>query len=50
MGRTDVVGTDGDLGAVGLVGDTVDLLEVVRVGDDLVAGDEVLWSWSTLLV
>ena len=34
--------TDGDLGAVGLVGNTVDLLEVVRVGDELVAGDDVL--------
>ena len=34
--------TDGDLAAVGLVGDTVNLSEVVRVGDELVAGDDVL--------
>lgn len=34
--------TDGDLGAVGLVGNAVNLLEVVRVGDELVAGDDVL--------
>jgi hypothetical protein len=34
--------TDGDLGAVSLVGHTVNLLEVVRVGDELVAGDDVL--------
>ena len=29
-------------GAVDLVGDAIDLLEIVRVGDDLVAGDDVL--------
>ena len=40
--NVDVVNTDGDLLAVGLVGDAVDLLEVVRVGDDLVAGEGVL--------
>ena len=34
--------TDGDLGAVGLVGNAVNLLEVVRVGDELVAADDVL--------
>lgn len=34
--------TDGDLGAVGLVGDTVNLLEVVRVGDELVTRDDIL--------
>lgn len=34
--------TDGDLAAVGLVGDTVNLSEVVRVGDELVTGDDVL--------
>lgn len=39
---TNVLSTDGDLPAVGLVGDTVNLLEVVRVGDELVAGDDVL--------
>jgi hypothetical protein len=41
-GRTDVVVADGDLLAVGLVGYAINLLEIVRVGDDLVAGDEVL--------
>lgn len=40
--NVDVVTTDGDLLAVGLVRDAVDLLEVVRIGDDLVIGDEVL--------
>jgi hypothetical protein len=40
--NVDVVNTDGDLLAVGLVGDAVDLLEVVRVGDDLVTGEGVL--------
>lgn len=34
--------TNGDLGAVGLEGNAVDLLEVVRVGDELVTGDDVL--------
>jgi hypothetical protein len=36
--------TNGDLGAVGLVGNTVNLLEVVRVGDELVTGDDVLYK------
>lgn len=36
--------TDGDLAAVGLVGDTVNLLEVVRVGDELVTRDNVLYK------
>jgi len=34
--------TDGDLGAVGLVDDAVDKLEVVRVGNELVAADNIL--------
>ena len=34
--------TDGDLGAVGLVGNAVNLLEVVRVGDELVTRDDIL--------
>jgi len=33
---------NGDLSAVGLVDDAVDLLEVVGVRDELVAGDDVL--------
>lgn len=40
--HTEGLTTDGDLLAVGLVDDTVDLLEVVGVGDDLVVGDDVL--------
>jgi hypothetical protein len=36
--------TDGDLAAVSLVGDTVNLNEVVRVGDELVTGDDVLYK------
>lgn len=39
---TNVVSTDGDTGAVGLVDDTVNQLEVVRVRDHLVAGDNIL--------
>jgi hypothetical protein len=31
QGRTDVVVSNGDLLAVGLVGDSIDLLEIVRV-------------------
>ena len=42
--HTDVLATNSDTGAVGLVDDTVNLLEVVRVGDDLVAGDDILLS------
>jgi hypothetical protein len=41
-GRTNVTDANGDLPAVGLVGDTIDLFQVVRVGDDLVTGDDVL--------
>lgn len=40
--HTEALTTDGDLGAVGLVDDTVDLLDVVGVGDDLVTGENVL--------
>lgn len=35
---------NGNLLAVGLVCYSVNLLEPVRVGDDLVVGDEVLWG------
>lgn len=41
--NVDVVGTDGDSRAVGLVDYTVNLLEVVGVGDDLVVGEDILW-------
>jgi hypothetical protein len=40
--HTDVVTTDGDAGTVGLVDDVVDKLEVVRVRDHLVSGDNIL--------
>lgn len=40
--RTERLSTNGDLPAVGLVGNAVDQLEVIRVGDDLVIGDDVL--------
>jgi hypothetical protein len=40
--RTERLSTNGDLPAVGLVGNAIDLLEVVGVGDDLVVGDDVL--------
>ena len=40
--RTNLDGALNDHGAVGLVDNAVDLLEVVRVRDDLVTGDNVL--------
>lgn len=40
--HTNVIVSDGDLPAVGLVCDTLDLLEVVGVGKELVASDDVL--------
>ena len=39
---TDFDGALDDHGAVGLVGDAIDLLQVVRVRDDLVVADDVL--------
>jgi hypothetical protein len=33
---------NGNLFAIGLVDGTINLLEVIRVGDDLVVGDDVL--------
>jgi hypothetical protein len=39
---TDLDATLGDHGAVGLVNDTIDLLQVVRVRDDLVVGENIL--------
>jgi hypothetical protein len=44
--HTEGLTTDGDLLAVGLVDDTVDLLEVVGVRDDLVVGEDVLERMS----
>lgn len=40
--HTEGLTTNADLLAVGLVDNTVDLLDVVGVGDDLVLGDDVL--------
>jgi hypothetical protein len=40
--HTDVVTTNGDTGTVGLVDDVVGELEVVRVRDHLVSGDNIL--------
>lgn len=42
--HTDMDGALGDHGTVGFVDDSVDLLEVIRVGDDLVAGEDVLFG------
>jgi len=42
----DALAAHRDLLAVGFVRDAVDLLEAVRVGDDLVAGDDVLLPWA----
>lgn len=44
--RTDGDGALSDHGAVGLVDDVINLLEIVRVGDDLVVGDEVLFKFA----
>lgn len=40
--HTDVDSALSDHGAVGLVNDAIDLLEVVGVGDDLVTGEDIL--------
>lgn len=40
---TNLDGALGDHGAVGLEDDAIDLLQVVRVRDDLVVGEDVLW-------
>jgi len=39
---TESLSTNADLLAVDFVDGTVDFLDVVRVGDDLVTGDDVL--------
>jgi len=41
-GLTESLSTDADLLAVDFVDSAVDLLDVVRVRDDLVTGDDVL--------
>lgn len=45
---TNITLLDGDSCAVGLVDDAVNFLDVVRVGEDLVAGDDVLSGHSVL--
>jgi hypothetical protein len=40
--RTEVLAPNADQLAVGLVGDAVDLLKVIRVRDDLVIGEDIL--------
>jgi hypothetical protein len=45
---TKRLAADSDLGAVGLVDDAVNLLEIVRVGDDLVTGEDILGAMSAL--
>lgn len=42
--HTDFDGTESDHSAVNLINDPIDLLEIVRVGDDLVASKDVLNS------
>ena len=42
MRRTNVDSTDSDPRAVSLVGNAIDFLDVVGVGEDLVAGNDVL--------
>lgn len=43
MSHTDLDTLDGDHGTVGLVEDIINLLQVVRVRDELVAGDDILF-------
>jgi hypothetical protein len=40
--HTDFDGAEGDHGTVDLVDNAIDLLQIVGVGDDLVAGKDVL--------
>jgi hypothetical protein len=40
--RTEALASNADHLAVGLVGNAVNLLEVIRVGDDLVIGEDIL--------
>lgn len=43
MQHTDTDSLLSDHGAVGLVDDAIDQLKVVRIGDNLVIGDEILF-------
>ena len=40
--RTDFDGAEGDHGTVNLVDNTIDFLEIIGVGDDLIIGENVL--------
>lgn len=42
--RTDFDSAEGNHGAVDLVHDTIDLLQIVGVGDDLVTSDNILFT------
>ena len=42
--NVDVVGALCDLSAVDFVDDVIDIFEVVGVGDDFVAGYDILWN------
>ena len=46
--HTDFDGTEGDHGTVDFVDGTIDLLQIVRVGDDLVTGDNILYRRTML--
>jgi len=48
--RTDLDGALDDHGAVGLIDDAIDLLQVIGVRDDLVSGDDILRWWEAGLV
>lgn len=45
---TEALATDGDFGAVRLVNNAIEFLQVVRVGDELVARNEILEGVSVL--
>ena len=46
--HTDFDGTEGNHGTVDFVDGTIDLLQIVRVGDDLVTGDNILYRRAVL--
>lgn len=46
--HTDFDATLGDHGTVGLVNDVVDKLEVIRVRDNLVSGEDILFNAGSI--
>jgi hypothetical protein len=40
--RTELLSSNSDHSAIGLIRNAVDLLDIIRVGDDLVIGEDVL--------